>query len=127
MVKFSNGTKRVIGPDCTVNETGKKGPKFYAMFSRTQIPLAPGWAMTIHKSQGMSLDRLIVNLGSVFEKGQAYVALSRARSLEGLEIEGATEDELRDSLSVDLEVERFLERLEGTSKGKNPEPRNAGT
>ncbi|KAJ0325745.1 hypothetical protein COL5a_007253 [Colletotrichum fioriniae] len=100
------------------------GPEFYALFSRTQIPLAPGWAMTIHKSQGMSLDRLIVNLGSVFEKGQAYVALSRARSLKGREIEGATRDELRDSLRVDLEVKKFLERLEGTGKGKNPEPRN---
>ncbi|KAL0764894.1 hypothetical protein CaCOL14_012700 [Colletotrichum acutatum] len=127
LVRFSDGTTRVIGPDCTVNETGGKGPKFYAMFSRTQIPLAPGWAMTIHKSQGMSLDRLIVNLGSVFEKGQAYVALSRARSLEGLEIEGTTGDELRDSLRVDLEVKRFLERLEGTGKETNPEPRNAGT
>ncbi|EXF83765.1 ATP-dependent DNA helicase PIF1 [Colletotrichum fioriniae PJ7] len=126
-VKFSNGTKRVIGPDCTVNETGEKGPQFYALFSRTQIPLAPGWAMTIHKSQGMSLDRLIVNLGSVFEKGQAYVALSRARSLKGLEIEEATRDELQDSLRVDLEVKKFLERLEGTGKGKNPELRNTGT
>ncbi len=50
-----------------------------------QFPLALGWAMTIHKSQGVSLDALTVNLGDgAFAEGQTYVALSRARTLEGL-------------------------------------------
>lgn len=56
--------------------------------SAENFPVTLAWAMTIHKSQGASLDTMLVDLRKVWEPGQAYVALSRARNPEGLFIEG---------------------------------------
>ncbi|KAJ8114082.1 hypothetical protein ONZ43_g4992 [Nemania bipapillata] len=86
IVRFHNGIVRTIYADCSVHTLGNKEP--YSLLSRTQIPLAAAWAMSIHKSQSLTLDRVIVDLTRAWEEGQVYVALSRATSLSGLKIEG---------------------------------------
>ncbi|XP_040082682.1 ATP-dependent DNA helicase PIF1 [Oryx dammah] len=80
-VRFLCGVTEVIRADrWTVQTTGGQ------LLSRQQLPLQLAWAISIHKSQGMSLDCVEMSLGRVFASGQAYVALSRARSLEGLRV-----------------------------------------
>ncbi|XP_066197548.1 ATP-dependent DNA helicase PIF1 [Saccopteryx leptura] len=80
-VRFLSGVTEVIRADrWTVQATGGQ------LLSRQQLPLQLAWALSIHKSQGMSLDCVEISLGRVFASGQAYVALSRARSLQGLRV-----------------------------------------
>ena len=86
IVHFLNGCTRTIYPRCMIHEIGDEKP--YSLLSRTQIPLTAAWAMTVHKAQGMTLSRVIVDLRHTFEPGQDYVALSRAESLKGLKVEG---------------------------------------
>lgn len=75
--------------------------------SFTQLPMKLAWAITIHKSQGQTLDRVVVDLtGGTFANGQLYVALSRCTSLEGLVLK---RDVLPRDLKTDILVRRFLE------------------
>ena len=71
----------------------------------TQYPLRLAWAITVHKSQGMSLDAALIDLSQSFERGMGYVALSRVRSLEGLALLGMNETALKVSAEV-LEFDR---------------------
>ena len=78
-----------------------------------QYPLRLAWAITIHKSQGMSLDAVEVDLSKSFERGMGYVALSRVRSIEGLTILGLNDVALRvhdEVLEVDEKLRAASER-----------------
>ena len=80
-VRFQNedrSVELVVLPDCRLEVYGNEEP--YSKGCRTQIPLTAGGAMTIHKSQGMALDKIIVHLADVFQAEQVYVGLSRAKS-----------------------------------------------
>ncbi len=77
----------------------------------TQYPLRLAWAITVHKSQGMSLDAIEVDLSRSFEPGMGYVALSRVRTLDGLTILGMNEK----ALEVNQEVLEFDEQLRAAS------------
>lgn len=73
-----------------------------------QLPFKPAWAVTIHKSQGQTLDRAIVSLGwGTFADGQLYVALSRCTSMDGLVLKSQVRPH---HVKVEREVSRFLAR-----------------
>lgn len=79
--------------------------------SFTQIPLRLAWAVTIHKSQGLTFDKLIVDAGQAFAHGQVYVALSRCTSLQGLVLKTRlTPQTLVNDYKVNLFVDAMPEK-----------------
>lgn len=80
----------------------------YPMFSVTQFPLMLAWNISIHKSQGSTLEQVAIDVGdTVFEYGQMYVALSRCRSLDGLTLIKFQPRKLK----TDPLVKEFYERM----------------
>ena len=69
--------------------------------SFTQLPLRHAWAITIHKSQGLTFDKAIIDAGDAFAPGQVYVALSRCRTLEGIVLKSKiNESSIRNEASI---------------------------
>jgi hypothetical protein len=108
IVKLSSGyVIKVEYEDWTIeNDKGKVQAKI------SQIPLKLAWAITIHKSQGMTLDAAQIDLSKTFEVGQGYVALSRIKNIEGLKLMGFNDN----ALSVDPLILSIDSRIKQASK-----------
>jgi hypothetical protein len=102
-VRFKEGQHRLISPQPFGKEFRRCGTA-----TRWQIPMNLAWAITVHKSQGMSIDWLRVNLKGCFSPGQAYVAVSRGRSADTMTVENFSGREIKTSEVV----KRFYESLE---------------
>ncbi len=77
--------------------------------SYNQIPLRLAWAITVHKSQGMTLDEAEIDLSKTFESGQGYVALSRLKKLENLQLIGLNDKALQVDTLAQKADKRFQE------------------
>ena len=105
IVKFLNGNRIAIEPQI------KSYQDEHMIASRIQIPLVLAYAMTIHKSQGSTLDYIVVDLGpTVFAEGQAYVGLSRCAKLKDLFISNFVPNSIKAN-NVALKYVEELERI----------------
>jgi len=93
-----------------IEEEGKRKAEI------TQVPLRLAWAITVHKSQGMTLDAAEIDLSKSFERGMGYVALSRVRSVEGLSLLGLNENALEVNPEVLVFDQTLLEKSEKLSE-----------
>ena len=110
IVKFDNGNTVAMQPrDWKLEDNGTE------MAFMQQVPLRLAWAITIHKSQGMTLDAEEADLSRSFTNGMGYVALSRLTSLAGLYLEGINDTAYRvspEALKINSALIRDSEQLE---------------
>ena len=99
-------TIKMMPASWTIAEDGK------VLAEVTQVPLRLAWAITVHKSQGMSLDAAEIDLRNAFTYGQGYVALSRVRTLTGMKVLGLNSQALLVDPRVVLRDEHFKEESE---------------
>lgn len=109
VVQLQKGGRKVtVEPHSwTLNEDGRERARV------TQLPLRLAWAITIHKSQGMSLDGALIDLSRSFTYGMGYVALSRVRSLKGLYLSGINST----ALELHPDIFEFDRHLRSESSG----------
>lgn len=124
VVEFKNGKVVTITPDTWELRDGDK-----KRASITQIPLRLAWAITVHKSQGMTLDAAKIDLSKAFVEGMGYVALSRVKNLNNLYLSGINQMALRvseDAQIIDINLrekaardqKRFAHLAEQSKKRK---------
>ncbi|KAG6555887.1 hypothetical protein Mapa_002529 [Marchantia paleacea] len=104
LVKFAcDNVERLVAPESWSILEGD-----VEVAKRTQVPLSLAWALSVHKCQGMTLDRVETDLSRAFDYGMVYVALSRVKSLQGLKLTGFDPTKIR----VHPKVAHFYENLE---------------
>jgi hypothetical protein len=81
-----------------------------------QMPLKPAWAITIHKSQGLTFEKAIIDANAAFAHGQVYVALSRCRTLEGMVLKSRINP---GSLHTDMQIQGFMEDVSANCPDEN--------
>lgn len=113
-VELLNGEEVTVQPE-KFTYLGGDGEE---VASAWNFPVTLAWAATIHKAQGASVDRIHVDLSELWEPGQAYVALSRTRSAEGLTIHRWN----RASIRVDTDVTHFYDSLSDSMLHYVPRP-----
>ena len=130
IVEFQNGKEVTMSPDTWELRDGDK-----KRASISQIPLRLAWAITVHKSQGMTLDAARIDLRKAFVEGMGYVALSRVKNVENLYLTGINQMALRVSPEAQLidvhlrdkaaqAAKRFAPLLKKAEKrAKAPEPK----
>jgi len=109
VVKTKEGKRFVATPQTWSIEDGSK-----IIAEMTQVPLKLAWAVTIHKSQGMTLDKAVIDLSKSFVEGQGYVALSRVKSLDGLYLLGFNHTALQvhnEIINLDKEIREISDIL----------------
>ncbi len=128
VVEFKNGKEMTMLPDTWEQRDGDK-----KRASITQIPLRLAWAITVHKSQGMTLDAARIDLRKAFVEGMGYVALSRVKNLNNLYLSGINQMALRvseDAQTIDVvlrgkaaqDAKRFAHLAKNIEKRKNAPP-----
>ena len=115
IVEFKNGKEVSMVPDTWEQRDGDK-----KRASITQIPLRLAWAITIHKSQGMTLDAARIDLRKAFVEGMGYVALSRVKNLDNLYLTGINQMALK--VSEDAQTIDEILRAKAASDAKRFAP-----
>ena len=101
IVEFTNGITQIIQPYIWNSER-------MPGIAIKQIPLIYAWAITIHKAQGVTLDKALIDIGEeIFECGQTYVALSRIKTLEGLYLKSFDYKKI----TINKKVQQFYKEL----------------
>ena len=104
IIKLNTGRKIIVEPDTWELFDGDK-----KRASIVQLPLRLAWAITVHKSQGMTIDSARIDLSDAFVEGMGYVALSRLKGFDGLTLDGLNNMALKTS-KVARQIDKDLRR-----------------